>query len=328
MIKYLKLAKLSFLALSLTFAFTSCEKDEEEDITPTPELRETSFEYNFSNGQVISSVYYTGEHSDDLTATMTLEELSGSETKITVELNNTVNGAMYMIHAHDAADPSSTPNGTPYNETPNGNIFAQMVTGNGGSVSVSQDASISYTELTTTYAGFFVVHDPLQNISTTDLTTYVILGSFARDQNYNLSSKEFNYDFNTGQVAEAFAYSGSHASSLSAKLRIQELGSGESRVTVRLANSLNGEMYMIHAHDAADPSTTPNGTPYNETPNSNLCTMMAMGNGGNVGANQISSLSYSEITANYGGFFVVHDPLQGISTTDPTTYVILGSFAR
>ena len=30
----------------------------------------------------------------------------------------------------------------------------------------------------------------------------------------------------------------------------------------------------------------------------------------------------------YDGFVVVHDPLQAITTVDPTTYVILGVFAR
>jgi len=78
------------------------------------------------------------------------------------------------------ADAASTPNGTPYNETPNADVWVQMLTGNGGSVSATQLTTMTVTELTETYEGFLVVHDPLQAITTVDPTTYVILGSFAR----------------------------------------------------------------------------------------------------------------------------------------------------
>lgn len=292
-------------------------------------MQSMTINYEFNNGQTVSTAPYDGDHWSNLTAKMELEEKSDNMTEITVTLMNTIDGEMYMVHAHDAADPSSTPNGTPYNETPNSDILAKMVTGNGGTVSVTQTANISYDSLTTAYEGFFVVHDPLQTVSTTDISTYLVVSSFARQAaSSNLKSMDFDYDFNTGQVNAAYAYSGSHATNLMGKLRVDELANGESRVSVMLMNSLNGEMYMIHAHDAADPTTTPNGTPYDESPNSDVMTQMVTGNGGSVMVSQKSSMSYDDITMNYSGFFVVHDPLQSISTTDPTTYVLLGSFAR
>jgi hypothetical protein len=84
------------------------------------------------------------------------------------------------MHAHDKADPASTPNGTPYDESPNAGVFATAVAGNGGTASVSGETTMSYTEITSTYEGFFVVHDPLQAVNTADVTTYVVLGDFAR----------------------------------------------------------------------------------------------------------------------------------------------------
>jgi len=34
------------------------------------------------------------------------------------------------------------------------------------------------------------------------------------------------------------------------------------------------------------------------------------------------------LTSTYEAFFVIHDPLQALTTTDPTTYVVLGVFAN
>lgn len=322
------------LALGLMLGATSCKKDDDDDMTDntpdTPtEMKSETYDYNFNNGQLVSSSSYAGSHMDNLMASMTVEETGDNSSKITVTLENTVDGEMYMIHAHDAADPNTTPNGTPYNETPNSAVFTQMATGNGGDVSISQTVDMSFDDITASYEGFFVVHDPLQPISTTDLTTYLVLGTFAREQAaYTLTSEMFNYDFNTGQIAASFAYAGSHASNLGASIKLQELGDGSTRVSVMLNNSIDGEMYMIHSHDVADPNLTPNGTPYDETPNSDVCTMMATGNGASVSVSQMSSMSIGDLTTSYEGFFVVHDPLQAITTTDPTTYVILGEFAR
>lgn len=323
---------LPLTVLSLGLAVSSCKKEEMEEEptpTPTPTMQSATYNYEFNNDQVVPTAAYMGAHEDNLYAVMDVEEVSSTETMISVTLHNTIDGEMYAVHAHDAADPTTTPNGTPYNETPNSMVFTQMATGNGGMVTVSQTINMSFSDVTTSYEGFFVVHDPLQAINTADISTYLVVGSFARAQAAtNFSSSEFMYDFNTGQLDPNYAYNGSHANTLMGTLRIQELANGQSRVSVSLDNTMNGEMYMVHAHDAADPTTTPNGTPYDETPNSGLCTVMVSGNGATARASQMSSMSFDDITSMYSGFFVVHDPLQPIDTTDPTTYVVLGLFAQ
>lgn len=314
--------------LTFGIAVSSCKKDDPQP-EPEPTMQTATYDYEFNNGQVVPSAAYMGPHADNLTASIKVEEVSASQSMITVTLNNTASGQTYNIHAHDAADPNTTPNGTPYNESPNANVFVQTLDGNGGSASVSQTVNMSFSEITTSYEGFFVVHDPMQAMSTTDISTYLVVGTFARTQtSTNFSSGEFAYDFNTGQLNAAYAYNGMHANTIGGTLRVQELADGGSRISVMLNNTMNGETYMVHAHDAADPNTTPNGTPYNETPNSGLCTLMISGNGGTAWSSQMSTMSYADITMNYEGFFVVHDPLQAIDTTDPTTYVILGLFAQ
>lgn len=289
----------------------------------------TSFDYDVHNGQAVPSAPYAGVHPNDFSVKMDLKEMENGNTMITMTLENTIDGVTYHMHAHDAADAASTPNGTPYLESPNSDIFAQMAMGNGSTVTISQEAKSSYDDLINSYSGFFVVHDPLQSVSTTDISTYLVVGGFARSQTTtNLNSTSFSYDFNTGQVAAPFAYAGSHASNLGAMIQVDELADGRSRVTVSIMNSIDGETYPTHAHDMADPATTPNGTPYIESPNGEVFAAPIMGNGETARAARISSLSYSEITSSYDGFFVIHDPLQAVTTTDPTTYVILGVFAR
>lgn len=312
---------LFIVALFAVLSFTSCS----DDVV----LQETSFDYKVHNGQAVATAPYGGTHNSDFSATIALAELENGNTTVTVTLNNTIDGATYHIHAHDAADASTTPNGTPYNEAPNADVFVQNVEGNGGTVSISQESTMSFTALTTTYEAFFVIHDPLQDISTVDITTYLVVGSFARAQNDpTYASQTFSYDFNTGQVAAAFAYTGTHSDNLSASIRVDELAGNQSRVTVTIMNSMNGMTYHTHAHDMADAATTPNGTPYIETPNAGVFASPIEGNGGSASVSNVSSMSYSEITTSYDGFFVVHDPLQDLSTVDPTTYVILGVFAR
>ena len=44
----------------------------------------------------------------------------------------------------------------------------------------NETEEILYRDLVNTYEGFFVVHDPTQEISTVDLTTYLVLGLTAR----------------------------------------------------------------------------------------------------------------------------------------------------
>lgn len=168
---------LLILPLMATALLTSCKKDED----PAPAMMKSkTFNYAFNTGQVGAGTEYDGTHAKNLTASVTLEELAGGKTKVTVNLMNTMNGEMYMVHSHDAADPNTTPNGTPYNESPNAGVLVGMVSGNGGTASFSQESSMSFDALTTTYNGFFVVHDPTQQISTTDLSTYLVVAAFAR----------------------------------------------------------------------------------------------------------------------------------------------------
>ena len=327
---YFRQIGIAFLMSIFVFGMQSCEKEEMDDPKQsTSAQKSTTFNYEFNNGQLIPSAAYSGMHSDKLSATVMVKGKTENTATITVTLMNTIKGEMYMVHAHDAADPSNTPNGTPYNESPNADVFVQMAEGNGGNVELTQDVDMSFSEITMAYEGFFVVHDPLQPVNTADVSTYLVVGAFAREQSAtSYDSKTFSYTFNTGQLNSAFAYNGSHPMTLSADIRVQELADGSSRISVMLDNTINGETYMVHAHDVADPSTTPNGTPYNETPNSDVCTLKINGTGMSAMSAQISSLSYANITSTYEGFFVVHDPLQGVDTTDPTTYVILGLFAR
>lgn len=155
---------------------SSCKKDEDEPVA----MKSKTYSYAFNTGQVGAGTEYDGTHTKNLSAMITLDELSGGKTKVTVSLMNTMNGEMYMVHSHDAADPMSTPNGTPYNESPNAGVLVGMVNGNGGTATSSQESTMSFDALSTQYNGFFVVHDPLQPVSTTDLSTYLIVAAFAR----------------------------------------------------------------------------------------------------------------------------------------------------
>lgn len=313
------------LVLCSVILTTSCSKDDDDDDT----LRTQTFQYEMHNGQVVPSAPYAGVHPSDFPVTLQLEELENGNTNITVTIQKSLDGVRYHMHAHDAADPTTTPNGTPYVEAPNGDIFAQALDGNGGSVSISQEANRSFDELINDYNGFFVVHDPLQAISTTDLGTFLVVGGFARAQaSTNYASSTFQYDFNTGQIAPTFAYNGPHNDNLSASIKVDELADNQSRVTVHIMNTIDGETYHTHAHDAADQNNTPNGTPYIEAPNADIFAAPIAGNGGTAASAVISSSSFSDITTSYEGFFVIHDPLQGLSTTDPTTFIVLGQFAR
>ncbi|HSJ69855.1 MAG TPA: hypothetical protein VK921_19395, partial [Anditalea sp.] len=67
-----------------------------------------------------------------------------------------------------------------YNEAPNANVLVEMVTPQGTSATVEHNSTLTYDELLQNYDGFLVVHDPTQDLSTVDLTTYLILGVVAR----------------------------------------------------------------------------------------------------------------------------------------------------
>lgn len=291
-------------------------------------------EYAFNEGQLLDNVdtAYRGEHQRNLSVNLSIEEMENGNGAVTITLNNTVSGADYPVHIHDAADPATTPNGTPYNETPNGDIFAGAITGNGGTVSSTNETNISYEELTNSYEGFVVVHDPLQDVSTVDLTTYLILGVFNQSLaagELNLRTQSFDYAFNEGQLLDDSdtAYGGDHPRNFSAKLMIEEKADGNATVSIEINNTLEGFDYPVHVHDAADPATTPNGTPYNETPNGDVFAGAIMGNGGTATSSSESTVPYLELVGDFEAFLVVHDPTQDISTVDLTTYLILGLFA-
>lgn len=168
------------LALFISVSIISCKKDDPEEIIVTEYLDSHHYSYTYNTGQIAPTFAYTGAHPDDISVNIELEEQDNGDTKITVTINNSIDGETYNVHVHDMADASSTPNGTPYEEVPNGNIFAKQIVGNGGSASASNTSSMSASQLTANYDGFFVIHDPLQAVSTTDPGTFVVLGVFAR----------------------------------------------------------------------------------------------------------------------------------------------------
>ena len=166
--KQFRILGLAFIAVSATL-LTSCEKD------PDPQTKST--DYPFNTGQLGAGTAYSGSHGA-ITATVKLTE-NGNQTTVTVTLMGTMNGQDYNVHVHDSADPLTTPNGTPYNETPNTSILVTTIAGNGGTVSKDYTSTMSYNDLVNNYTGgFFVVHDPTQPISTTNIQTYLIVGAF------------------------------------------------------------------------------------------------------------------------------------------------------
>jgi len=164
------------MTMAALVVMVGCNKDDDE-----PMLRSMAFDYSFNEGQLVGpATAYDGEHPRNLSARMEVMEMPNGTAKIMLTLNNTLPGQMYMIHAHDMADPETTPNGTPYNEAPNSNVLSEMVTPQGTTAMVEHNTTLTYDELLQNYDGFLVVHDPTQDISTTDLTTYLILGVVAR----------------------------------------------------------------------------------------------------------------------------------------------------
>jgi hypothetical protein len=192
---YLKTTLLAASLFSGALTFTACQTD---PLTPEPapaEARSISFEYDFNAGQLGEGTAYAGDHPTNMTAKLIITEQSANRCLVQVELHHAVEGAVYMVHAHDAADPTSTPNGTPYNETPNAEVLTLALTarghdgGHGGhghrvahiTAKGGQEVNRSFEYLSMNYDGFLVVHDPLQAISTTELSTYLVVAPFARN---------------------------------------------------------------------------------------------------------------------------------------------------
>ncbi|MEX2565715.1 MAG: hypothetical protein WD431_07230 [Cyclobacteriaceae bacterium] len=183
---HLKLLRKWCLGMTLVSAvgFSACNDDPEPEMPFTPGME--TFDYAFNEGQLLDNpaTAYNGDgegdHPRNLSAQLEITEMENGNAEVTIKLENGLDGMQYPVHVHDAADPSITPNGTPYNETPNGGIFADMITVSNGMGSGSMQTEMEYNMLLDTYGGFLVVHDPTQALSTVDLTTYLVLGSFAR----------------------------------------------------------------------------------------------------------------------------------------------------
>ncbi|MDA8693487.1 hypothetical protein N9L92_05430, partial [Saprospiraceae bacterium] len=106
------------------------------------------------------------DEDEDIVIGQSTDARSDGGSLVMIELTNTVDSVIYRVNAHNSADPTTTPNGTPYDETPNAGILNGQISGNGESVTLSQISTMSFEELTTVYDGFLVVHDPLQTVNT------------------------------------------------------------------------------------------------------------------------------------------------------------------
>lgn len=179
------------ICLFLLAILAACQHHE----APAPAssvLRTASFTYTFNTGQLGNGTAYEGEHPQNLTAVLTIEEMNANRCRVKLLLNNVVEGKTYLVHTHNAADPTSTPNFTPYDESPNADILSLAITGAGHShgshghrlahtiAQGEQQSPFSFDYLTQQYDGFLVVHDPLKPLSTTDLKTYLVVNKFAR----------------------------------------------------------------------------------------------------------------------------------------------------
>ena len=321
----MKNVNICILAFSLILSAQSCVKLD----TFIP--KKTTFSYTIHNGESDPSAAYEGDHPTNFSVSVGLLKNEDGTTLMEVTLNNTIAGENYLMSVHNAIEQGATL----FNEFPSDNILNETVVGNGESISITKTISIfnnivghSYDILIEDYKGYLVVRDPLQEGSITDLSTNLILAPFARERDSSLERALFKYGFNNGQVVEEYAYTGTHPSNLDAEIQLDELANGKSRVSVRINNTRDGQLYHTHVHDVADAASTPNGTPYTEVPNADIFAATITGNGGMTSFTNISDASFRFLTKTYDGFFVVHDPFQDLSTADPTTFVMLGVFAR
>lgn len=181
----------AILFASTLLLFSACQHHE----APAPTeavLRTATYTYAFNRGQLGEGTAYQGAHATNMTAVFTIEELSENRCRVKMLLNHAIEGTTYLIHAHDAANPESTPNNTPYMETPNEAVLSLAITGAGHSHGRSgqrvvhitakgeQESRFGFDYLTQVYDGFIVVHDPLQPVSTNNLRSFLVVNKFAR----------------------------------------------------------------------------------------------------------------------------------------------------
>lgn len=319
---------IGFLPLLFLPALLSCEKGGN---TEEADQELSRYSYRLNNGEAKAGTAYRGQHSTDFSARLEVKEAANGKLLLQVTLHNTRAGETYLVHAHDAADSAQTPQGLPYREEPNTDLLALQIQGNGGTISQSQEtAAYSYEEIVSDYQGFLIVHDPLQPVAIADWSSFLSLGTFARNQGPapDYASASYTYSFNTGQVDTAFAYRGPHTNSLEAELTIEEVAHGASRIIVDLSPTSSGEIYRVHAHDKVDSSTSPSGLPYKKLFNGNILAQAVTSSGGALRVTQLAGQRFATITTQYRGYLVVHDPLQGMNTSDPTTFLVMNDFAE
>ena len=111
------------MALVSAVGFSACNDDPKPDIPQMMPGMET-FDYAFNKGQLLDNLATAyngdgeGDHPRNLSAQLEIKEMENGNTEVTIQLENGVDGLEYPVHVHDAADPYTTPNGTPYNESP------------------------------------------------------------------------------------------------------------------------------------------------------------------------------------------------------------------
>jgi hypothetical protein len=316
------------LLLFTSIFFFSCKKE-----TPTPDPvpvapKILSVNYRFNNGDLHNGYAYQGQHPDNFNAKLRLIE---KDDKVLAEITlyNSIQDRQYVIEAHQIADSTKTPNKTPFIQNPASTIFTKTIIGTGGTVTVFQEIEKTFAQISTDTNYVLIIHDPLQTYSTSLAYRFLVYTSFTvQAAPTTLKSNFFNYSFNTGQVETYFAYSGDHPSNLTGLMHIQELADGNTRISLKLNDTEPNKNYEVRTYDVADSNSTPNNTPYNETSNSNLYNGQVVGNGKSANFNKVSSIGFNELTSNYLGFLVVHDPLVNVNTQDPKTFVIFNSFAR
>ena len=153
--------------------------------------------------------------------------------------------------------------------------------------------------------------------------TCFLLTACQQNELFVPQSKARVYAFNTGQVDNSYAYTGTHRDDFTVELTLTEREDQKTEIKVIIVNALAGETYSVGAYDKVDPATN-NGLPFSATPNTAILSETII----DKGVTFVSDQSFDELVNNYEGFLIIHDPLQAISGTDPSTYLILGDFTK